>query len=61
MLQMVVNFNNISITRKNGQVVTDLQIRCNKVVVKPLSGCVFTTVTDFLQVVPTSLKNTGCS
>jgi hypothetical protein len=35
-------------TRKNAQVVSDLQIRCNKVVVKPISGCVRTACSQLL-------------
>jgi hypothetical protein len=31
-----------TITRKNTQVITDLQSSCSKVVVKPISGCVRT-------------------
>jgi hypothetical protein len=33
---------------KNAQVVTDLQTSCNKVVVKPISGCVRTACSQLL-------------
>jgi hypothetical protein len=36
-------------TRKNAQVVTDLQTSCNKVVVKPISGCVRTACFQLLR------------
>jgi hypothetical protein len=35
-------------THKNAQVVTDLQTSCNKVVVKPMSGCVRTACSQLL-------------
>jgi predicted RNA-binding protein with PIN domain len=35
-------------TGKNMQVVTDLQTSCNKVVVKPISGCVRTACSQLL-------------
>jgi hypothetical protein len=35
-------------TRKNAQVATDLQTGCNKVVVKPISGCVRTACSQLL-------------
>ena len=46
-------------TSKNAQVVTDLQASCNKVVVKPISGCVHTSHCLF-PVVVTSLEQVGC-
>jgi hypothetical protein len=48
-------------TRKNALVVADLQTSCNKVVVKPVSGCVRTACSQFVvtsleQVVITLLQ-----
>jgi hypothetical protein len=37
-----VKISNFNYTRKKVQVVTDLQTSCNKVVVKPILGCVRT-------------------
>jgi hypothetical protein len=34
---------------KNAQVVTDLQTSCNKIVVKPISGCVRTACSQLLR------------
>ena len=45
-------------TRKNVQVVTDLQTSCNKVVVKPISGCVRTACSQLLRQVWNKLLST---
>jgi pyruvate carboxylase len=37
------------LSRKNAQVVTDLKTSCNKVVVKPISGCVRTACSQLLR------------
>jgi hypothetical protein len=38
----------VGYTRKKAQVVTDLQTSCNKVVIKPISGCVRTACSQLL-------------
>ena len=52
--ELSVRYTILCYTRKNGQVVTDLQTSCDKVVVKLISGCVRTACSH--KVVVTSLE-----